>query len=63
MSFVEFADSMIPTMDKTMGKELQKAVKKLGCDFYFSHKVTSVENTGEGVVVKADNPKGEQITL
>ncbi|OIN57836.1 dihydrolipoyl dehydrogenase [Arsenicibacter rosenii] len=63
VSFVEFADSMIPTMDKTMGKELQKAVKKLGCDFYFSHKVTSVENTGEGVVVKADNPKGEQITL
>ena len=63
VSFVEFADSMIPTMDKTMGKELQKAVKKLGVDFYFSHKVTSVENTGEGVIVKADTPKGEQITL
>jgi dihydrolipoamide dehydrogenase len=63
VSFVEFADSMIPTMDKTMGKELQKAVKKLGADFYFSHKVTSVENTGEGVLVKADTPKGEQITL
>lgn len=63
VSFVEFADSMIPTMDKTMGKELQKAVKKLGADFYFSHKVTSVENTGEGVVVKADNPKGEQIII
>ncbi|GAB3315903.1 dihydrolipoyl dehydrogenase [Larkinella ripae] len=68
VSFVEFADSMIPTMDKTMGKELQKAVKKLGADFYFSHKVTSVENTGDGVIVKADTPKGrgdgpEQITL
>lgn len=63
VSFVEFADSMIPTMDKTMGKELQKAVKKLGADFYFSHKVTSVENTGEGVVVKADTPKGDQIIL
>lgn len=63
VSFVEFADSMIPTMDKTMGKELQKAVKKLGADFYFSHKVTSVENTGDGVLVKADTPKGGQITL
>ncbi|MGA0559205.1 dihydrolipoyl dehydrogenase [Larkinella sp. VNQ87] len=63
VSFVEFADSMIPTMDKTMGKELQKAIKKLGADFYFSHKVTSVENTGEGVVVKADTPKGDQIAL
>ncbi|MBD2702089.1 dihydrolipoyl dehydrogenase [Spirosoma sp. BT702] len=63
VSFVEFADSMIPTMDKTMGKELQKVVKKLGADFYFSHKVTKVENKGDEVVVSIDTPKGEQITL
>lgn len=68
VSFVEFADSMIPTMDKTMGKELQKSIKKLGADFYFSHKVTKVENTGDEVVVSIDTPKGrgdgpEQITL
>ncbi len=63
VSFVEFADAMIPTMDKTMGKELQKAVKKLGADFYFNHKVTKVENTGEEVVVTVDTPKGETITL
>ncbi|GAB3690033.1 dihydrolipoyl dehydrogenase [Spirosoma flavus] len=63
VSFVEFADSMIPTMDKTMGKELQKVVKKLGADFYFSHKVTKVENKGDEVIVSVDTPKGEQITL
>ncbi|GAA4464676.1 dihydrolipoyl dehydrogenase [Nibrella saemangeumensis] len=63
VSFVEYADSMIPTMDKTMGKELQKAVKKLGVDFYFSHKVTSVVNKGDQVEVIADTPKGDQITL
>jgi dihydrolipoamide dehydrogenase len=63
VSFVEFADSMIPTMDKTMGKELQKAVKKLGAEFYFNHKVTKVENTGNEVVVSIDTPKGEQMTL
>jgi dihydrolipoamide dehydrogenase len=63
VSFVEFADSMIPTMDKTMGKELQKAVKKLGADFYFNHKVTKVENTGDEVVVSVDTPKGELMTL
>ncbi len=63
VSFVEFADSMIPTMDKTLGKELQKAVKKLGADFYFSHKVTKVENTGDEVVVNVDTPDGKQITL
>jgi dihydrolipoamide dehydrogenase len=68
VSFVEFADSMIPTMDKTMGKELQKAVKKLGADFYFNHKVTKVENKGEEVEVSVDTPDGrgdgpKQITL
>ncbi|HEX9958395.1 MAG TPA: dihydrolipoyl dehydrogenase [Fibrella sp.] len=63
VSFIEFADSMIPTMDKTMGKELQKAMKKLGADFYFKHKVTKVENTGSEVVVSIDTPKGEQMTL
>jgi len=59
VTMIEYASSMIPTMDSTMGKELFKATKKLGIDFYFNHKVTSVENTGKEVVVKADNPKGE----
>lgn len=63
VSFVEFADAMIPTMDKTMGKELQKSIKKLGADFYFNHKVTKVENTGDEVVVTIDTPKGETMTL
>ena len=63
VSFIEFADSMIPTMDKTMGKELHKSIKKLGAEFYFKHKVTKVENTGDGVVVSIDKPNGEPMTL
>jgi dihydrolipoamide dehydrogenase len=63
VSFVEFASGMIPTMDGTMGKELQKAVRKLGTDFYFNHKVTSVENQGEKVLVKAENNKGGLLEL
>jgi dihydrolipoamide dehydrogenase len=63
VSFVEFAEQMIPTMDKTMGKELQKSIKKIGADFYFNHKVTKVENTGSEVVVSIDTPKGENMTL
>jgi dihydrolipoamide dehydrogenase len=63
VSFVEFADSMIPTMDKTMGKELQKAIKKLGAEYYFSHKVTNVVNNGDDVTVTATNSKEETISL
>lgn len=59
VTMIEYTSSMIPTMDSTMGKELFKATKKLGIDFFFNHKVTSVENKGKEVVVKADNAKGE----
>lgn len=55
VSVVEFTDSIIGTMDKSLGKELQKVSKKLGFEFYLKHKVTSVENTGNGVVLKAEN--------
>ncbi|MCE2955734.1 MAG: dihydrolipoyl dehydrogenase [Bacteroidota bacterium] len=58
VSVVEFLDSLIPTMDGTMGKELQKATKKLGMEFYLGHKVTSVENTGKDVVLKAEPKNG-----
>jgi dihydrolipoamide dehydrogenase len=63
VSFVEFADGMIPTMDKTMGKELQKSIGKLGADFYFSHQVTGVENKGKEVVVRAKNAKSEEVEI
>ena len=63
VSVVEFMDSIIPTMDKTMGKELQKSLKKIGFEFYLKHKVTAVENLGEEVLVKADNGKGEMVEI
>lgn len=58
VTVVEFLDSLIPTMDGTMGKELQKATKKLGMEFYLGHKVTAVENKGKEVVVKAEPKNG-----
>jgi dihydrolipoamide dehydrogenase len=63
VTFVEFADSMIPTMDKTMGKELQKAMRKLDTEFFFKHKVKAIENKGEEVLVTAENEKGETVTF
>ncbi len=58
VSVVEYMDSLIPTMDATMGKELQRSTKKLGMDFYLGHKVTSVENKGKEVVLKAEPKNG-----
>jgi dihydrolipoamide dehydrogenase len=63
VSFVEYAATMIPTMDGAMGKELQRVLKKMGADFYFNHKVTGVENKGDEVTVTAENSKGGTLTL
>ena len=63
VSVVEFMDSIIPTMDRTMGKELQKSLKKINFDFYLSHKVKEVTTKSKTVTVKADDPKGGELVL
>ncbi|UOK41535.1 MULTISPECIES: dihydrolipoyl dehydrogenase [Flavobacterium] len=63
VSVVEFMDRIIPGMDGGLSKELTKVLKKQGMKFYTSHKVQAVDRAGEGVVVKAENAKGEIITL
>ena len=63
VSVVEFLDGLIPTMDKTMGKELQKVLKKSGFEYYFNHKVTDVSATTKEVTIKAENSKGEVIEI
>lgn len=63
VSVVEFMDRIIPGMDAGLSKELTKVLKKQGMKFYTSHKVQSVERKGKTVTVKAENAKGEIITL
>jgi dihydrolipoamide dehydrogenase len=63
VSVVEFMDRIIPGMDAGLSKELTKVLKKQGMKFYTSHKVQSVDRTGKTVTVKAENAKGEIITL
>jgi dihydrolipoamide dehydrogenase len=63
VSVVEFMDRIIPGMDAALSKELTKVLKKQGMKFYTSHKVQSVERVGDVVTVKAENAKGEIITL
>lgn len=63
VSVVEYLDSLIPTMDSTMGKELQKSLKGLGFEFYLGHKVTAVDKKGKNVTVKAETKKGETVEI
>ncbi|MDB5009304.1 MAG: lpdA [Mucilaginibacter sp.] len=63
VSVIEYMDSIIPTMDKSLGKELQKVLQKQGMEFYLSHKVTGATAKGKEVTVTFDNPKGEKQEL
>ena len=61
VTVVEFLDSIIPTMDKTMAIELQKSLKALGIEFFLKHKVTSAKIKGKAVTVTAEDNKGKAV--
>ena len=63
VSVVEFLDSLVPTMDRAIGKELQRVLGKIGVKFYLSHKVTGATRDGDAVTVTATTPKGEEMKL
>ncbi|MFD1468449.1 dihydrolipoyl dehydrogenase [Hymenobacter caeli] len=63
VSIVEYTDSIIPTMDLSLGKELKRVLGKIGIQFYMSHKVTGAVREGDTVTVTATSPKGEEIKL
>jgi dihydrolipoamide dehydrogenase len=63
VSVIEYMDGIIPTMDKGLGRELQKVLTKLGMEFYLGHKVTGAVVNGDEVTVSCDTPKGEKLEL
>lgn len=60
---IEYTDSLIPMMDKALGKELQKVLTKIGFEFHFNHKVLSAENKGKEVLIKAENAEGKEVSF
>jgi dihydrolipoamide dehydrogenase len=64
VSVIEFLPSIIATMDASLGKELQRVLKKfLGMEFFMNHKVTGATVNGDVVTVKANNAKGEEVSF
>ncbi|WP_062060408.1 dihydrolipoyl dehydrogenase [Aquimarina longa] len=61
VSVVEYMDRIIPGMDKSLSRELQKVMKKQGVKFYTSHKVTNVSAADKEVTITADDKKGNPV--
>jgi dihydrolipoamide dehydrogenase len=60
---VEFASSILPTMDEAMGKELSRSLKKEGFKFHLEHQVQKVVNNGKYITLTAVNKKGAEVTM
>ena len=60
VSVIEYLDGIIPTMDKSLGKELQKVLQKQGIDFYLQHAVSEVNTKGNEVTLKATGVKDQK---
>ena len=61
VTVVEYADSLIPSMDRALGKELLKVLRKQGLKFHLETAVQSVENTGPSTILTGKNKRGEQV--
>ncbi len=60
VSVVEYFDSLLPGMDKTLGRELKRALKQLPFKFYFNHKVTGTKISGKSVTTMAEDKNGRK---
>ena len=61
VTVIEYSNSIIPTMDKTMGKELQKSLKKIGFRFHLSCEVTGGIIKANEVIITAKDKKDKQV--
>lgn len=63
VTVLEYADSIIPSMDKGLGKELQKSLKTLGFEFLLGHKVSGASVRGKKVTVTAEDKQGKEVKI
>lgn len=63
VTVVEYMDKIIPTMDGTQSKELQKILRKQGIKFLLSHQVTDVSVKGKKVTVTAKDKKDKEVNI
>ena len=63
VTVIEYMDTLIPSMDRTLGKELLRSLKKIGMKFHLKTGVKEVKAAGRSVTIKADNKKGEELTF
>ncbi|MSR88600.1 MAG: dihydrolipoyl dehydrogenase [Candidatus Margulisbacteria bacterium] len=63
VTIIEYADRLLPTMDKELGKSLEKSLKSLGMTFQFNTQVTGAKVVKNKATVTAKIKTGEDIQI
>lgn len=63
VTIVEFMDSVIPSMDADLGRELGKVLKKQGLKVLTKHTVTGVSAEENSVTAKAKDAEGKEVSF
>lgn len=58
---IEYLDRLVPGMDKDVGKELFRALKKQGIKFHLKHKVVSVKSNKKSVSIQYQKRDSEEM--
>tara|TARA_A100001015_G_scaffold138487_2_gene153466 strand:+ start:677 stop:2080 length:1404 start_codon:yes stop_codon:yes gene_type:complete len=60
VTIIEYMDRLLPTMDKDLGKALQRSFKGLDFNFEYNTMVTSAKSKGNEVTVSAKTKDGKE---
>jgi len=60
---IEYMNSLLPGMDASLGKELQKSLSKINFEFYLGHQVLTAVNQGSSVALKAKDASGKEVSF
>ena len=63
VTVIEFLDSIIPTLDRELGKTLERSLKKLNIDFYLQTRVTGIEVMKRKVDVIAEDKSSKLLNF
>ena len=63
VTVVEFMDSIIPGMDRELGKTLQRSLKKIGVEFKLQTKVTGFSKKRSTIVIEAEDKKAKKVEI
>lgn len=63
VTVVEYLDTIIPSMDEELGKEMLRVLKKQGMKFNLSHKVKGASVKKKIVTVTAEDKNGAEVSI